>query len=294
MGEWLEDTLRSLQKVAYQQKEIIIVNDGSNDEKSIQKLYDLEKKYPISIIHKENAGLPSARNEGAKYAKGEFIAFLDSDDIVMPEYYHKAIKILTHYENISFVGCWINYFEGSEAKWVTWDPEPPYILVHNTINSSSIICKTDHFLSYGLNDSNMLYGMEDYECVVNMVKNGYRGVVLTDFLFEYRVRKDSMSRQFNANCQLFLYKILSHKHKDFYSAYAYEIFNIVNSNGPSYLYENPTIEIGMEELKYKSNIFNSAEIPWELKEILKKFWKNKFFRTLAKIFFKLKLQKLFK
>jgi glycosyltransferase involved in cell wall biosynthesis len=62
------------------QKEIIIVNDGSTDDsRSILSLYQANNS-EIIIIDKENGGLSSARNEGLKVARGEFIGFVDSDD----------------------------------------------------------------------------------------------------------------------------------------------------------------------------------------------------------------------
>lgn len=298
MGKWIEETLNSLVKSDYINLEIILVNDGSTDEESVQILEELENKYPIRIIHKENGGLVSARNEGVKHVRGEFLAFLDADDKVDAKYYTKAVELLKHYENVSFVGCWTQYFEESDALWPTWDPEPPYFLVHNTLNSSALVYKTKDFLNHGWNDPDMVFGMEDYESAMKMVEAGYRGVVLTEPLFYYRIRKDSMSRQFNVDNQVYLYRLITEKHKEFYQQYAVEVFNLLNVNGPGYLYDNPTWElprVGFVTNQSSGNVtFDSMAIPFEVKEKMVRLWGSRRFRKLLNIFFKLKLDRFLK
>ena len=73
------------------QYEVILVDDGSTDKSGI--ICDkLKSKYEnIKVIHKSNGGLSSARNAGIKVEKGEWISFIDSDDIVIENY----IKIIT-------------------------------------------------------------------------------------------------------------------------------------------------------------------------------------------------------
>ncbi len=79
---YLRKCLDSLVNQTLKDMEIIVVNDGSpDDSKEIIKEY--EKKYwNIKGYDKKNGGLSSARNYGLKYAKGEYIAFLDSDDYI--------------------------------------------------------------------------------------------------------------------------------------------------------------------------------------------------------------------
>lgn len=300
MGDYIKDTLDSLLHVTYPSKEIILVNDGSDDPRSLAALYQIEKDYPVKVVHKRNGGLATARNEGALHAKGEFIAFLDADDLVSSNYYEWAIKILKHYENISFVGCWTEYFGATKGIWPTWNPEPPYLLVHNTVNSSGLVFRKRDFITYGLNDPQMEYGMEDYECVIRMIKHGCRGVIIPCPFFKYRVRPDSMSRQFNRENMLYLYNLISQKHADFYGEYGKDVFNLLNANGPGYLYDNPTWELPQIGFVTREEVgtaqipdFSTYEIPIELKEKLLSLWKRPLFRKALKLFFKLRLDKLF-
>ena len=84
--------------------EIIVVNDGATDES--MKIVDIfENKYPnIRIINKKNGGLSSARNSGLEFAKGKYIAFLDSDDYIEETMLE---QMYTSAENrqLDIVGC---------------------------------------------------------------------------------------------------------------------------------------------------------------------------------------------
>ena len=240
MGDYIEDTLQSLEKVKYTPLEIIVVNDGSSEETSILKLQEIEKKYNVTIYHKENEGLSLTRNFGASKARGEFLAFLDADDMVSPDYYPRAIEVLKHYVNVSFVGCWAQYFGEKKSIWPTFNPEPPYLLIHNMINSSALIYKKADFIKFGMNDPSLIYGMEDYESVISMVKNGARGVSFPELWWQYRIRSNSMAQSFNKTKELYLYRVISDKHKDFFQIYGNKLSNLLNQNGPGINYDNPT------------------------------------------------------
>ena len=85
--------------------EIIIVNDGSKDKsKEIIKKYEMQYLEKIKYYEKENGGLSDARNYGMKYANGEYIAFLDSDDYVELDMYEKMYEIAKK-ENSDMVEC---------------------------------------------------------------------------------------------------------------------------------------------------------------------------------------------
>lgn len=103
--KYIEKCLNSLVKQTMEDIEIIIVNDGSKDN-SINVINKFIKQYPekIQYLEKENGGLSDARNYGLPYAKGEYIAFLDSDDYVEEDMYEKMYK-LAKKENSDMVEC---------------------------------------------------------------------------------------------------------------------------------------------------------------------------------------------
>lgn len=102
---YIEKCLETLVNQTLKDIEIILVNDGSKDGSAeIAKKY-LEK-YPEKIVYleKENGGLSDSRNYGLPHAKGEYIAFLDSDDYVEKNMYEEMYK-LAKKENSDMVQC---------------------------------------------------------------------------------------------------------------------------------------------------------------------------------------------
>ncbi len=260
MGNYIDATMLSLENSVYGNKEIIIVNDGSNDPASLNKLNKYRSKQGVIVYDIENKGLGNARNFGAEMSKGSFLAFLDADDTVSPDYYTKAIKVLTTYNNVHFVGAWTKYFDGSNNVWPTFAPEPPIILYHNTINSSALVYKRESFLASGMNDTTMAFqGLEDYESVISMTNKGMNGVVLPEKLFNYRVRKNSMIRGISSSKKILLHQYISFKYRYLYSRFTFETLNLLNSNGPGIALDNPSLDYNlMDKLPFNNRYSKKA------------------------------------
>ncbi|WP_276503918.1 glycosyltransferase [Terrimonas pollutisoli] len=243
MGKYIDETIQSVIQSDFENKEIIIVNDGSTDEASVRQLNNYRSLPQIKVIDISNGGLGNARNLGARVSSGEYLAFLDADDTVDSKYYSQAVHVFHEYENVDFAGCWIKYFGSSTKTWPAFLPEPPLILFHNLINTSSLVYKRSSFMNAGLNETNMVFqGLEDYESLINLLSNGYKGVAIPEALFNYRIRPDSMIRYISKEKKLFLYQYISHKHSRFYATFAADIFNLVNANGPGISLDNPSLD----------------------------------------------------
>ena len=257
--QYIEETIKSILKSFYKNKEIIIVDDGSDNYYSIKKLKEIKNKYPqVKIVHKENGGLASARNFGAFHASGKIIAFLDADDKIHKEYYSSAIKILKNYKNVAFVYSWTNYIEKNNGYYITYATEFPYSLIHNPTTSGSLVIYKEIFEKFGKNDERFIFGMEDYDMIINLLENNFGGISIPKALFYYRVRDDSMARQFNYFNLNYLYSLLFKKHKNLYQKYIVEALNLINSNGPAYTFDNPSWETTTA-----SKLINKKEIDLE-------------------------------
>lgn len=106
--KYLEKCINSLLSQTLEDIQIILVNDGSKDNSgNIAKEYEKNNKDRVIYVEKENGGLSDARNYGLKYATGDFIAFLDSDDYIeknaYEEMYNKAIEGNADYVECDFI-----------------------------------------------------------------------------------------------------------------------------------------------------------------------------------------------
>lgn len=102
---YIEKCLETLVNQKLKEIEIILVNDGSKD-RSINIVEKFLQRYPEKIVYleKENGGLSDARNFGIPHAKGEYVAFLDSDDYVEKDMYENMYELAKR-ENSDMVEC---------------------------------------------------------------------------------------------------------------------------------------------------------------------------------------------
>ena len=89
--DYIAETLRSLEAQTFQDFEIIIVDDGSRD-KTVEVAKSVQSRAQIHT--QENQGVVAARNRGVSLAKGRYICFVDSDDMVLPERFAKQVALL--------------------------------------------------------------------------------------------------------------------------------------------------------------------------------------------------------
>ena len=82
--KYLEPCLKSILDSTYQDYEVILVDDGSKDGSGMICDHFAEQDGRFKVIHKVNAGVSQARNTGLEAAKGDYITFVDGDDVIHP------------------------------------------------------------------------------------------------------------------------------------------------------------------------------------------------------------------
>ena len=92
---YLEECLNSIQNQNYTDIEVILVNDGSTDQSKIICEHFCEEDSRFHLLNQENQGQSVARNVGVAASTGEFIAFVDSDDIIQHNYLEKLMQYMT-------------------------------------------------------------------------------------------------------------------------------------------------------------------------------------------------------
>lgn len=115
--KYLERCVESLRNQTYGHLEIILVDDGSPD--SCSAICDdyARKDNRIRVIHQDNRGLSGARNAGIDIAEGEYIAFVDSDDYVAPDYIRALYELLKE-SGCAIAQCRFTYVQGEPVQEV--------------------------------------------------------------------------------------------------------------------------------------------------------------------------------
>jgi glycosyltransferase involved in cell wall biosynthesis len=117
--KWLKETIESALSQTWPNKEIIIVDDGSTDNSlQIARLYE---STIVKVISQENRGGCTARNRALEYARGDYIQWLDADDILAPDKIERQINGANRLRNtrILLSGPWAEfYYRRSTAKFV--------------------------------------------------------------------------------------------------------------------------------------------------------------------------------
>ncbi|UOR13784.1 glycosyltransferase family 2 protein [Halobacillus amylolyticus] len=113
---FIRKCIESIQQQQFERFELILINDGSTDDsgKICEEYARTDKR--IRVIHKQNGGVSSSRNVGIKNSKGDYIGFVDSDDLIEKEMYQKMYEVLKT-NNADIVSC--GYRETSDFSGAT-------------------------------------------------------------------------------------------------------------------------------------------------------------------------------
>lgn len=247
-GEIIKETIQSVLNQTYHNFEYIIIDDGSTDntKEIIQSFQDKRIKY----INQQHVGTPaSGRNNGIKNAKGEFIAFLDSDDIWFPQKLEIQLKEFQKNADILILA--------TNGIIIPMRPYRKYLSIKknlvvsfrdlivnkkNPIINSTVLIKRTAIEAVGLIDEEpSIRALEDYDYWLRVLKYHDKSIlILTQVLVKYRVHSSNITIT-NSNFFKKLYKRLGYihgKHKE---------------------YDPELLNIKTREALYKFRIFKTKE-----------------------------------
>ncbi|WP_416448158.1 glycosyltransferase family 2 protein [Leeuwenhoekiella sp. A2] len=212
----------SAKNQTYKDKEIIVVDDGSNSPTK-EVLRNLSQSIDKLIVQ-ENKGLSAARNAGIKASQGDLIVVLDSDDFFAPEFCQKAVYIKKNLD-YKIITCYANLFDSSGVLSL-YKPRGGTIknfLFSNSAIGNSLFSKED-WEKIGGYDENMTKGFEDWEFYIRLLKDSGEAYVIKEPLFNYRQKKTSMRKEANA-IKYELWRYIFLKHNKLYIEYYNEFVN---------------------------------------------------------------------
>jgi glycosyltransferase involved in cell wall biosynthesis len=188
---YFAETMDSILAQTYKDFEVIVVDDGSTD--SISFLYDYytAKDKRVKVIYTKHQGIAGARNTGIQESQGQYVAVMDSDDLMHPDRLKKQLKAI---KNADFV--YSSYFMGDEHAQIMAIHYPPSKVTlddikangswpHVTILADKVCFLENPYRDYAVNDDAFL--------VWDWFKAGYKGKLVKEPLVIVRGHKGSVS-----------------------------------------------------------------------------------------------------
>lgn len=287
--QYLKECIESILAQTWKNFEVILVDDGSTD--SSGKICDeySQKKEFISVIHKKNGGLSSARNAGIDVAQGDYLAFIDSDDVVHPRYLSELVAIVKK-EKADLAAC--NFCVGSLCRWKNFS-EVKYDIrcnedVLKKMNDNDVVVtvawnKLYHakfFREYGLR-----YPVgkihEDMFLTPQILYYTKKMVITNEQLYFYRQRENSIMNSSFSIKQLdaldaieFRIELFQHWNKQYLQASEYESYirksnelykKMKEEETDLYIEAQERIKTKMKDFRNKKSIFNMLSWKYRIK-----------------------------
>lgn len=229
VGNYLNKCIDSILCQSYRDLEIILVDDGSTDTSGkICDSYLTDDR--VKVVHQDNRGLVAARKAGLKMAKGEYIAFVDGDDSLLPDMYEKLMHELVE-SRADMITC--GYYEIRDGKVMKSVSQFPCTCIDLADEKQKACFLQEHVFGIGSDYSipvnvwtkiykadliRSAYGKvpdylkvgEDTINMVNCVKEANSIQLLPNVLYAYNVIDASMSHHFDCE-SLAEYTELSHE-----------------------------------------------------------------------------------
>ena len=189
LGKYIEHALTSVYASTLQGFEVIIVDDGSDDESTREKLAGINDPR-VRVILSENKGVSCARNKALELARGEYILPLDPDDKIAPTYLEKACAMLDAERDIAIVAPWYRAFGYRRFLLRTKEVgDITKLMMNNYLPISSLVRRSALQEVGGYAED--MRGYEDWELWIRLLGRGYKMKVLPEVMFFYRTRRDS-------------------------------------------------------------------------------------------------------
>ena len=203
-SEYLEDAIESCYNQSMPALEIIVVDDGSTDNSlEIAERYMFKEfpmvESPVKVINQVNKGLASARNTGIMNAKGDYILFLDADDMLKENAIARIIQEINQ-TNADIVAPSFKEFGKSDREVILQGFTMDDLKVANRIGYFSAI-RRSALLECGGYQPKMKWGYEDYHLWFDLFRRNKTMAIVQEVLVMYRVKEKSMINTANEHAE---------------------------------------------------------------------------------------------
>jgi glycosyltransferase involved in cell wall biosynthesis len=201
MGDTLMETLDSVRSSSRPPDELVVVDDGSTDPRTLDVLSRLGPD--ARVVRTENRGLSAARNVGVASTTSDTLLFLDADDLIDRRLIEIAWPILERHRDVGAVLPWTQTFGIGNEAFCPPVPHFPYLL-HTNMATVVGLVRRAAFDDVGGYRSEMTYGYEDWQFWIAMLDAGWGALTIPQRLFHYRVRQYSMLQSLTKKAEAFL------------------------------------------------------------------------------------------
>jgi glycosyltransferase involved in cell wall biosynthesis len=190
-GEFLPEAIASVTVIKRDDVELIVVDDGSTDERTSAEMDALVAR-GIRVIRQENKGLAAARNAGILVSKGEYILPLDADDRLRPGWIDHGIRILAANPQVGVVYGDAEYFGTRTGRWHIGPFDRDRLLQWNYIPACAIYRRSVWKQNGGYDATMPVWVLEDWDFWLTTLEHGWEFAYVPEILFDYRVATQSM------------------------------------------------------------------------------------------------------
>jgi glycosyltransferase involved in cell wall biosynthesis len=260
MGPLITETMDSVWRSERIPDQVILVDDGSSEPDTLTRLEAIEQDsrtrgLPLQVIRQGNRGLAGARNAGLAQATGDFISFLDGDDLIEPAFYRLALALAAEYPRLGGVAAWALCFDegGPVGFWNAPQPELPLLLVENTVIVPCLV-RTSLLRQLGGYDESQRYNYEDWELGVRLLAEGYPIVTIPRYLERYRTRADSLYRTMSEVQNQGMRETMFARHRETVARFSVEVAMQLEHRLMRRVYTSPADTIKVEAKRIARNL----------------------------------------
>lgn len=217
LGQYLPETLRSVASQTFADWECLIVENGSQDGSAdlVNEWCARDSRF-VPVIFTENQGVAVARNRGLELAEGEYVLFLDADDLIAPGYMAAAVAALDADPSLNVVYGRAERF-GAETSWDLPAFSMETMLASNCLYISCFFRRSQAVAF----DTAFRSGYEDWDFWLSLLEQfDEPGVLqLPQLCFRYRTRRGSRNTGVTDEALKEIRRMLWEKHKPLYAKY---------------------------------------------------------------------------
>ena len=217
-GDYLAQALRSVARQTYRDFEVVVVDDGSTDPRTLAILEAAAREPGVSVHRTPNGGPSRARNLGVERARGAYVLPLDADDYLAPAFLAKTVPLLDADPALGVVYTWVGLVGGHHGVWRTGGFSVTDLLSRCTIHVSSLY-RRKLWEDVGGYDPRFVESCEDWDFWLGAAQRGWTGRCVPEVLVYYRRSPTSRERGSRApGVSTRLMRSLVGKHRELYVA----------------------------------------------------------------------------